>query len=89
MGGGAIGGMPHGNMPMGGTSSGAVPADPDLAFVESMIPHHGDAVAMSRKILETTKRPEIQQLARTIIRDQEREIAQMETWKRSWGPGRK
>ena len=87
MGGGAMGGMAHGGMLMGETA-GAAP-DPDGAFIEMMIPHHQDAVTMSREILETTKRPELQQLARNIIRNQEREIAQMESWKRSWGAGSK
>ena len=87
MAGGAMGGMPHGGMPMGGTPAEAARADPDIAFIEMMIPHHQAAVAMSREILETTKRPELQQLARNIIRNQEREIAQMESWKRSWGAG--
>jgi uncharacterized protein (DUF305 family) len=54
-----------------------------------MIPHHQDAVAMSREILATTRRPELEQLARNIIRNQGREIAQMESWKRSWGAGSK
>ena len=71
-----MGGMPHGAMPRGGTPVGAAPADADVAFIEMMIPHHQGAVAMSREILETTKRPELQQLARNIIRNQEREIAQ-------------
>ena len=74
---------------MGGTPAAAAPADPDLAFIDMMIPHHEAAVAMSREILDTTKRPELQQLARNIIRNQEREIAQMERWKRSWGAGPK
>jgi uncharacterized protein (DUF305 family) len=89
MSGGAMGGMSHGDMPMGGTPMGAAPADPDVAFIEMMIPHHQGAVAMSRELLETTKRPELQQFARNIIRDQEREIAQMESWKASWGAGSK
>jgi uncharacterized protein (DUF305 family) len=76
-------------MPTGKTPAGAAPADPDVAFIEMMIPHHQDAVAMSREILDKTKRPELQQLARNIIRNQEREIAQMESWKRSWGAGSK
>ena len=87
MGGGAMGGMAHGGMLMGETA-GAAP-DPDGAFIEMMIPHHQDGVTMSREILETTKRPELQQLARNIIRNQEHEIAQMESWKRSWGAGSK
>jgi len=85
---GATAGMPHGGMPMGGTPAGA-PADPDEAFIEMMIPHHQGAVAMIGRFLDTTKRPELQQLARNIIRSQEREIAQMESWKRSWGAGSK
>ena len=85
--GGTMGGMPHGSMPMGGTSAGAASADPDVAFIEMMIPHHQRAVAMSRQILDTTTRPELQQLARNIIRNQQREIAQMKSWKRSWGAG--
>jgi uncharacterized protein (DUF305 family) len=89
IGGGAMGGMPHGDMPTGKTPAKAAPADPDVAFIEMMIPHHQDAVAMSREILDTTKRPELQQLARNIIRNQEREIARMESWKRSWGAGSK
>jgi uncharacterized protein (DUF305 family) len=89
MGGGAMDGMPHSGMPMGGTPAGAAPADPDVAFIEMMIPHHQGAVAMSRELLETTKRPELQQFARNIIRNQEREIAQMESWKASWGAGSK
>jgi uncharacterized protein (DUF305 family) len=44
---------------------------------------------MSREILHTTKRPELQELAHNIIRNQEREIAQMESWKRSWGAASK
>src|SRR6267378_4802257 len=40
MAGGAMGGMPHGGMPMGGTPAGAAPADPDVAFIDMMIPHH-------------------------------------------------
>jgi len=83
------GGMPMGRGTMGGTPARAAPADADLAFIEMMIPHHQEAVAMSREILKLTKRPELKQLARNITRNQEREIAQMESWKRLWGAGSK
>ncbi len=83
------GGMPMGGGAMGGMPAGAAPADPDAAFIEMMIPHHQEAVAMSREILGTTRRPELQQLSRNIIGTQEREIAQMESWKQSWGTGSK
>jgi uncharacterized protein (DUF305 family) len=80
--------MPHGAGHGGAVPHGSGPQDPDLAFVEMMIPHHRDAVAMSERILETTKRPEIRQLARNIIRDQRREIALMEGWLKEWGAKR-
>jgi uncharacterized protein (DUF305 family) len=90
MGAEAPAGMPHGPgqagamQPGAGMHSGAS-KDPDLAFVEMMIPHHRDAVAMSEQILKTTKRPEIRQLAQNIIRDQQKEIALMERWQKEWG----
>jgi len=62
---------------------------PDLAFIEMMIPHIQGAVAMSRELLETTSVPSFSSFARNIIRNQERRIAQMESWKRSWGAGSK
>jgi uncharacterized protein (DUF305 family) len=68
----------------GGTSGTPSSSDPDLAFVEMMIPHHRQAVEMSREILGKTNRPELQQLARNIVRDQQREIADMERWRKEW-----
>jgi uncharacterized protein (DUF305 family) len=90
MGGGAPAGMPHGPGQGGAMQPGAGmppggPKDPDLAFVEMMVPHHRDAVRMSQDVLKTTKRPEIRQLAQNIIRDQQKEIALMEGWRKQWG----
>jgi uncharacterized protein (DUF305 family) len=85
MGAEAPAGMPHGAGHGGAVPHGSVPQAPDLAFVETMIPHHRDAVEMSQQILKTTQRPELRQLAQTIIRDQQREIALMEGWRKEWG----
>jgi uncharacterized protein (DUF305 family) len=90
MGAEAPAGMPHGPgaggaMRQGGAMDSGAPKDPDLAFVEMMIPHHRDAVRMSQEVLKTTKRPEIRQLAQNIIRDQQKEIALMEGWRKEWG----
>ena len=47
----------------------------DRRFMESMIPHHSIAILVSKRA--DLKDPETQQLARSIIEAQEREIAQM------------
>ncbi len=53
-------------------------------FIEQMIPHHEDAVAMAELALTRAQHPEIKQLAENIIRTQTQEIQQMEAWYQSW-----
>lgn len=49
----------------------------EQAFLSMMIPHHRTAIDMARKVLARTQDPQIRGWANAIIRDQEREIAQM------------
>jgi uncharacterized protein (DUF305 family) len=59
----------------------------DEMFIEQMIPHHDDAIAMAELALERSERPEIRQLAEDIRRSQTAENAQMRDWYREWYGG--
>ncbi|MHB1325893.1 MAG: DUF305 domain-containing protein [Thermoleophilia bacterium] len=56
----------------------------DKEFIEQMIPHHQMAVMMARMLLAHSNRPEMQELARSIIESQTNEIDQMQDWYRAW-----
>jgi len=56
----------------------------DQHFIEMMIPHHRDAIAMADLALTRTKRPEVKRLAVAIKKDQAREIQEMRTWYKQW-----
>jgi uncharacterized protein (DUF305 family) len=49
----------------------------DLAFIDSMIPHHASAIEMASTALIHSDNPEIKSLARIIIDAQSREIGEM------------
>ncbi len=52
----------------------------DVDFVRGMIPHHQGAIDMAKVELKHGKNAETRKLAETIIKDQEKEIAQMQAW---------
>jgi len=49
-----------------------------IAWLESMIDHHDDAIHMSERVLPRVVHPEVGELAQRIIEDQSAEIEQME-----------
>lgn len=58
--------------------------DPDISFIEMMIPHHQGAIEMAKEALQQAQRPEIKQLAQNIINTQQAEIQKMNEWKAAW-----
>jgi uncharacterized protein (DUF305 family) len=56
----------------------------DRAWLQAMAVHHAMAVLMARPVETNAVHPELRDLARAIIADQSREIAQMRAWLRDW-----
>lgn len=63
---------------------GKADANFDQRFIDAMIPHHEGAVVMAQDVLQKSKRPEMQQLAKNIIASQQAEIEQMQQWRKAW-----
>ena len=55
-------------------------ADPDVAFVRGMIAHHQGAIDMARVRLQFGKDEQTRKWADDVIREQQREITEMESW---------
>lgn len=58
--------------------------DFDVLFLEMMTPHHVGAIQMAKDGLTRAEHSEIKQISGSIIREQEKEIAQMNQWKTLW-----
>ena len=52
----------------------------DIMFAQSMIPHHEQAIEISKLAAKNASNLEIKALAKAIIRAQSREISQMKYW---------
>lgn len=65
--------------PMNSPSPSAFTAD-EIMFAQMMIPHHQQAVTISKLALTNSTNPEILALAKTIMGAQEPEIVQMKKW---------
>lgn len=60
--------------------AGALTGDPDVDFVQGMIPHHQGAIDMAEVVLKYGNAPETRKLAEDIIKAQKSEIAFMKEW---------
>jgi uncharacterized protein (DUF305 family) len=69
----------HGSMMSDEEATGAY-SDDELMFVSMMIPHHSQAVTMSKLALANSTNPEVLALATSIRDAQGPEITQMQSW---------
>jgi uncharacterized protein (DUF305 family) len=53
--------------------------------VRSMIPHHQGAIEMAKIALQNTKDEQVRKWATDVVREQEREIAEMRAWLKEKG----
>ena len=70
------------NSPM---TEGVMDADPDVAFVKGMIPHHQGAIDMAKVVLQYGKDEQTKKWAGDVIGEQEREIGEMQSWLKKMG----
>ncbi|MCX6024215.1 MAG: DUF305 domain-containing protein [Chloroflexi bacterium] len=56
----------------------------DCAFIDAMIPHHQSAIDAAKAAETRAQKPEIKELARAIMANQQREIDQMKQWRQTW-----
>jgi uncharacterized protein (DUF305 family) len=59
--------------------------DSDVDFVRGMIPHHQGAIDMAKIALQNAKDEQVRKWAADVIREQQREIAEMQAWLKSKG----
>ncbi len=84
-----LAGMPAGDMTamshMMADMTAMQTANPfDRAFLTAMIPHHQSAVDAARIEQDKGQHAELKTLAGSIITDQNKEIAQMQGWLKTW-----
>lgn len=66
---------------------GNIAEDPDVAFMQGMLPHHMGAVEMAKVALEHGKNPEVRAMAQKVITAQEAEMKEMQVWLDKRGAG--
>lgn len=59
--------------------------DADVTFAQDMIPHHAQAIVMSKMASKRATDPDLRQLAADIQAAQGPEIEQMSGWLEAWG----
>jgi uncharacterized protein (DUF305 family) len=79
---------PHGmNHPMqhdgGSTGLGAADAQYDLRFLNRMMVHHQEAIALAQDAASKARNPDVKQFAQRIVKSHQQDIAQMTKWRQT------
>lgn len=59
--------------------------DADKDFARMMIPHHQGAVDMAKVEIQYGKDPELRKMAEKMVKDQEKEISDLQKWLKDKG----
>jgi uncharacterized protein (DUF305 family) len=69
------------------SSPNAAKAPYDLQFLDTMTAHHQSALDMAKLADERSAHTELKQMAKTMIGNQQKEIQQLQDWKKQWYAG--
>lgn len=65
----------------------AMSAPFDLQFIDTMTEHHRMGIEMAKMAASKASHAELKSLARKMIDDQQKDITQMQAWRRQWYSG--
>ena len=70
------------------SSPNAAKAPFDHQFLDTMSAHHQSAMEMAKLVDERSAHDELKQMAKKMIEDQQKEIQQLQDWKKQWYPNK-
>lgn len=59
-------------------------ADYEKRFIDMMIPHHEGAIRSAKHAMENSNRPELKEMAKMVIDEQQKEIDKLKKWRQEW-----
>lgn len=72
-----------------GQSKGQGNKNYTLHFLDELTMHHKDGMDMAQMAGERAAHPELQEAAKKMAEDQQREINEMQSWRKAWYPDAK
>lgn len=70
------------------SSPNAAKAEYDLQFLDTMSVHHQSAMDVAKLVYQRAAHDELKQMAKKMIEDQQKEIQQLQDWKKQWYAGK-
>ncbi len=70
------------------SSPNAAKAEYDLQFLDTMSAHHQSAMDMAKLVDQRAAHGELKQMAKKMIEDQQKDIQQLQDWKKQWYSGK-